>query len=76
LGDAAQQVTPTALKQIFIDLIRKVNICLVTTHKKMKKLRANIDVLDATLLDILGKRMKVADEIGKVKKKLMCSITE
>jgi chorismate mutase len=29
----------------------------------MKKLRANIDVLDATLLELLGKRMKVADEI-------------
>jgi chorismate mutase len=32
----------------------------------MKKLRANIDVLDASLLDLLG-RMKVADEIGLVK---------
>ena len=28
----------------------------------------NIDVLDANLLDLLGKRMKVADEIGQVKK--------
>jgi chorismate mutase len=34
----------------------------------MTKLRANIDVLDASLLDLLGKRMKVADEIGLVKK--------
>jgi chorismate mutase len=40
LGDAAQQVTPTALKQIFIDLIRKVNICLVTTHKKKMKIKS------------------------------------
>jgi chorismate mutase len=32
----------------------------------MKKLRANIDVLDASL-DLLGKEMKVADEIGLVK---------
>jgi chorismate mutase len=31
----------------------------------MKKLRANIDVLDASLLDLL--RMKVADEIGLLK---------
>jgi chorismate mutase len=38
--------------------------------QKMKKLRANIDVLDASLL-VCGKRMKVADEIGLVKKKLM-----
>jgi chorismate mutase len=35
----------------------------------MKKLRANIDVLDASLLLELGKRMKVADEIGLVKKR-------
>jgi chorismate mutase len=33
--------------------------------QKMKKLRANIDVLDASLLDLL--RMKVADEIGLLK---------
>jgi chorismate mutase len=33
----------------------------------MKKLRANIDVLDASLW-ICWKRMKVADEIGLVKK--------
>jgi chorismate mutase len=36
--------------------------------QKMKKLRANIDVLDASLLDLLGKEMKVADEIGLVKR--------
>jgi chorismate mutase len=35
----------------------------------MKKLRANIDVLDASLLDCWEKkRMKVADEIGLVKR--------
>jgi chorismate mutase len=39
-----------------------------TEFTKNEKLRANIDVLDASLLDLLGKRMKVADEIGLVKK--------
>ena len=34
----------------------------------MEKLRANIDVLDANLLELMGKRMKVAAEIGQVKK--------
>jgi chorismate mutase len=68
-SDAAQQVTPDALKQIFIDLkIRKVEGETDEYNQKMKKLRANIDVLDASLLDLLGKRMKVADEIGQVKK--------
>jgi chorismate mutase len=68
-SDAAQQVTPDALKQIFIDLkVRKVNDASVEFTQKMTKLRTNIDILDENLLDLLGKRMKVADEIGKVKK--------
>jgi len=71
-SDAAQQVTPDALKQIFKDLrVRKQNDASDEYTQKMTKLRANIDVLDANLLDLLGKRMKVADEIGLVKKRLM-----
>ncbi|WP_026715065.1 bifunctional 3-deoxy-7-phosphoheptulonate synthase/chorismate mutase type II [Flavobacterium daejeonense] len=67
-SDAAQQVTPDALKQILKDLkIRKVSGDS-DFENKMTKLRANIDVLDTNLLELLGKRMKVADEIGQVKK--------
>ena len=67
-SDAAQQVTPDALKQILKDLkIRNVSGDS-DFESKMTKLRANIDVLDANLLELLGKRMKVADEIGQVKK--------
>jgi chorismate mutase len=68
-SDAAQQVTPDTLKQIFKDLrVRKVSGDTDEFANKMTKLRANIDVLDANLLELLGKRMKVADEIGQVKK--------
>ena len=68
-SDAAQQVTPTALKQIFKDLkIRKQTGDTADFENKMTKLRANIDVLDANLLELLGKRMQVASEIGQVKK--------
>ncbi|WP_017496171.1 bifunctional 3-deoxy-7-phosphoheptulonate synthase/chorismate mutase type II [Flavobacterium sp. WG21] len=68
-SDAAQQVTPDALKQIIKDLtIRKTDDTTDEYNQKMKRLRANIDVLDANLLELLGKRMKVADEIGQVKK--------
>ena len=68
-SDAAQQVTPDALKQIIKDLtIRKTDDTTDEYSQKMTKLRANIDVLDANLLELLGKRMKVADEIGQVKK--------
>ena len=34
----------------------------------MSNLRAQIDVLDNQLIDLLGKRMKVADGIGELKK--------
>jgi chorismate mutase len=68
-SDAAQQVTPDALKQIFKDLkIRNQHSDADEYTSKMAKLRANIDVLDANLLELLGKRMKVADQIGQVKK--------
>ncbi|MEP6929876.1 MAG: 3-deoxy-7-phosphoheptulonate synthase, partial [Flavobacterium sp.] len=63
-SDAAQQVTPDALKKIIKDLtIRKTDDTTDEYSSKMTKLRANIDVLDANLLELLGKRMKVADEI-------------
>jgi chorismate mutase len=76
-SDAAQQVTPAALKQIFKDLkIRKLNDDTDVFAQKMSKLRANIDVLDANLLDLLGKRMKVADEIGQVKKEANVAVLQ
>ena len=68
-SDAAQQVTPTVLKQIFSNL----KVKQVTTEEddyniEMIKLRANIDVADNKLLEILGNRMKVAEQIGALKK--------
>lgn len=76
-SDAAQQVTPDALKQIFIDLkVRNQNDVSDEFTKKMGQLRANIDILDATLLDLLGKRMEVALEIGKVKKEANVAVLQ
>ena len=34
----------------------------------MQKLRTNIDTADSKLLEIIGKRMKVAEQIGLLKK--------
>jgi chorismate mutase len=76
-SDAAQQVTPDALKQIFKDLkVRKQNSDTDEFTQKMTKLRANIDVLDANLLELLGKRMKVATEIGQVKKEANVAVLQ
>jgi chorismate mutase len=69
-SDAAQQVTPKALVQIMEDLkIRKVTDQEAEYRNKLGNLRAQIDVIDNQLLDILGKRMEVSDEIGQLKKK-------
>ncbi len=69
-SDAAQQVTPTTLKQMFIDLkMRKETDQEAEYNAQLANLRAQIDVLDNQLIDLLGKRMKVSDGIGELKKK-------
>ena len=68
-SDAAQQVTPTVLKQIFEDLkVKKPTVDEDDYNKEMIKLRANIDIADAKLLEVLGHRMKTAELIGALKK--------
>ena len=68
-SDAAQQVTPTVLVQIMKDLkIRKESNEEEAYNTALNTLRAQIDVADQTILDTLGKRMKVAEDIGTLKK--------
>ena len=68
-SDAAQQVTPKALKQIFRDLrIRKETNEEDDYNIDMIKLRANIDIADSKLLEGLGNRMKISEQIGALKK--------
>ena len=68
-SDAAQQVTPQRLVQIMKDLrIRKETDEEAEYNSKLSNLRAQIDVLDNQLIDLLGKRMKVSDGIGELKK--------
>ncbi|WP_298488773.1 bifunctional 3-deoxy-7-phosphoheptulonate synthase/chorismate mutase type II [uncultured Maribacter sp.] len=68
-SDAAQQVTPTKLVQIMKDLkIRKESDPEAEYNKELTNLRAQIDVIDNQLIESLGKRMKISDSIGKLKK--------
>jgi chorismate mutase len=68
-SDAAQQVTPAALVRIMTDLkIRKETDEESDYNNKLGQLRAQIDVIDNQLIEILGKIMKTADSIGKLKK--------
>jgi len=69
-SDAAQQVTPGTLVQIMRDLrIRKETDEEAEYNSTLSNLRAQIDVIDNQLIDTMGKRMKISDEIGSLKKK-------
>ncbi len=68
-SDAAQQVTPDRLVQIMKDLrIRKETDEESEYKSKLNNLRAQIDIIDNQLIDILGKRMQVSKGIGSLKK--------
>lgn len=68
-SDAAQQVTPTTLVQIMKDLrIRKETDPEADFNNELANLRAKIDVVDNQIIELLGKRMQVADGIGQLKK--------
>ncbi len=76
-SDAAQQVTPAVLKQIFEDLkVKKVTTEDDDFNTKMIKLRANIDIADSKLLELLGNRMRVAEQIGALKKEKNVSVLQ
>ncbi|MBT8236481.1 MAG: bifunctional 3-deoxy-7-phosphoheptulonate synthase/chorismate mutase type II [Bacteroidia bacterium] len=68
-SDAAQQVTPAKLVQMMQDLkIRKETDQETEYNTILSNCRAQIDIIDNQLIETLGKRMKVADEIGQLKK--------
>ncbi|MGB0880322.1 MAG: chorismate mutase, partial [Polaribacter sp.] len=68
-SDAAQQVTPDSLKQIMEDLkIRKETNTEADYKNSLDNLRTQINVIDNQIVETLGKRMKIADEIGVLKK--------
>ncbi|BCY28208.1 bifunctional 3-deoxy-7-phosphoheptulonate synthase/chorismate mutase type II [Flavobacterium okayamense] len=76
-SDAAQQVTPAALKQMFIDLkVRKETDEADDYNLRLAKLRTQIDEYDEKILEILGGRMKIADQIGVLKKEKNVAILQ
>ena len=62
-------MTPAALKEILAKLIiRNVDTENVEYKESIDELRNRIDQLDDELLEILARRMKVAEKIGQYKK--------
>jgi chorismate mutase len=76
-SDAAQQITPSTLKQLFIDLkMRKPTDENAEWNMALAMQRAYIDELDTKLIDFLGKRMLVAEKIGQLKKEKNVAILQ
>tara|TARA_B000000475_G_scaffold226109_1_gene190303 strand:+ start:25 stop:1107 length:1083 start_codon:yes stop_codon:yes gene_type:complete len=68
-SDASQQVTPKRLVEIMKDLkMRKITTDEEEYQNNLVDLRAKIDVIDHALLENLGKRMKISDNIGEIKR--------
>lgn len=68
LTDANQQITPQALAGLLASLVVRQTKGNIEFESKLESLRREIDKMDAELLDILGKRMKIVEEIGQYKK--------
>jgi len=76
-SDAKQQITPEALSKYTVELKVKNKISSNEDFNfQLKKLRTKIDKIDENVIDLLVKRMQVADEIGKVKKEHNVSILQ
>ncbi len=69
LSDAAQQLTPNDLKELLSRLIyRNPDPSDPKLLDVLGELRQQIDIYDDHLLDLMEKRMKVAETIGRYKK--------
>ncbi len=68
-SDAKQQVTPARLDEILNAIIwRKADSSNEEFQKTLEHLRQQINNLDDELLQVLSERMKIADQIGLIKK--------
>lgn len=68
LTDAKQQITPESLQKLLSQLNIRCSKGSVEFESRLEMLRREIDKMDAEFLDVLQKRMKIVDEIGKYKK--------
>ena len=68
LSDAGQQIDPERLKHIFSELeFRPYRELPGAIARELDKYRSEIDKLDASLLDLLARRMEVSSRIGEWK---------
>lgn len=68
LTDARQQITPSALNTLIMNLIIRERTGDFEFETKLEEYRSEIDKLDAEMIDILARRLDVIDAIGNYKK--------
>ena len=57
-------------------VLRRENTEEIDFQTQLKTLRSQIDILDEQLLDLIRKRMEIADNIGKLKKQKNISVLQ
>jgi len=68
-SDAKQQLTPNKLSEMIDSLVlRKLSTSDKDFNEHLEDLRIKIDKFDHKIIDILGERMKIVEEIGICKK--------
>ena len=68
-SDASQQITPDTLNKITKKLqIRESDSDVLEYQNLLKTMRSEIELVDHKILEIMAKRMKIVDQIGKLKK--------
>lgn len=73
-SDAAQQITPHALKELLAQLIvREQYTDDMSKSMELEYLRQLMDTVDAEIIDLLSRRLELSERIGAVKKE--CNMT-
>ncbi|HLV93361.1 MAG TPA: bifunctional 3-deoxy-7-phosphoheptulonate synthase/chorismate mutase type II [Aequorivita sp.] len=68
-SDADQQITPDKLVEIMKHLkVRKAEGDAIEFTNRLETRRTRIDLIDDQIIELLGKRMKIVDDIGVLKK--------
>ena len=68
-SDAKQQVTPERLAEMLDEIVwRKEDVPSEVFHAALEKLREQINHIDDELMQLLGQRMNIADQIGAYKR--------
>lgn len=68
-SDAAQQVTPEALKTLLSKLVMRSREIGDSLASELEEMRTKIGILDDRLFEILSARMKISEELGIFKRK-------